>query len=252
MSGFLQVNGKDILLSEALCWSAIEDSPSFVESTRDRALIRQYALETGISVSEGELQEVIDKVRRELGLESAANTESWLTANRFSLGDFQSACAHLILQEKIWQSFTNDDVAGYFAENREDFTRVTLYGARLKDKATAEDIVTRVNAGEANFHLEAMEHSADLETAPLGGYVGRLTRQEVPEEISVSVFSVDPGELIGPIKLEEGFGLFLVSDIHRPELEDVEQEIRNRLFDQLLEGLLERAVVSVGDQGDRS
>jgi len=250
MGGFLQVNGKGISLSEALCWSAIEDTPSFVEATRDRALIRQYALETGIAVSEGELQDVIDRVRRELDLESAANTESWLTANRFSLGDFQSACAHLILQEKIWQSFARDDVAGYFAEHREDFTRVTLYGARVKDKATAEGIVKRVGAGETSFHLEAMEHSVDLETAPLGGYVGRLTRQEVPEEISVSVFSVDPGELIGPIKLEEGFGLFLVSDIHRPELDDVEDEVRNRLFDQLLESLLERAVVSIDDLND--
>jgi len=246
MSDFIHVNGQRISLSEALCWSAVEDTPSFVEATRDRALIRQYALETGISITENELQDVIDKVRRELGLESAANTESWLAANRFSLGDFQSACAHLILQEKIWASLADDEIAGYFAENRDDFTRVTLYGARVKDKATADGIVRRVNTGETNFHVETMEHSVDTETAPMGGYVGRLTRREVPEEISVSVFSVDPGELIGPIKLEDGFGLFLVSEIQRPQLEDVEDEIRNRLFDQLLEDLLERAVVSVG------
>jgi len=247
MSDFLNVNGLSISLSEALCWSAIEDTPSFVEVTRDRALIRQYALETGISVTESELQEVIDKVRRELGLEIAANTESWLAANRFSLGDFQSACAHLVLQDKIWQSFDEGEVKRHFDENQDDFTRVTLYGARVRDKATADDIVRRVGSGDSNFHVETMEHSLDSETAPLGGYIGRLTRREVPEEISVSVFSVDPGELIGPIKLDAGFGLFLVSEILRPELDDVKDDVRNRLFDQLLESLLERAVVSVAD-----
>jgi len=192
------------------------------------------------------------KVRRAIGLESADDTRHWLEETRFSLDHLKSACGLLVLQEKVWRSIPEADIEAYYNGHTEDFARVDLYGCRVKNRKQADDIADRVRGG-ASFHLEAIAHSIDAETAPKGGYIGRVSRNEVPEEIRVSVFSVDPGDVIGPIKLREGFAIFTVTGVFRPSLDDLGEDIRNLLFDQLVERLVDAAVVSypvlTGDDG---
>ncbi len=244
MKNFISVNGRPVDLEDALYWSIIEDSPSFLQASRDREVLRQHALNSGFDVTAEELQDVVDKVRRGFGLESAEDTQRWLDENHLTFDRLKSACGLLVLQEKIWQSFPEDEIAAYYEEHAEEFVQIDLYGCRVGDRKTADRLVSRIRDGEANFHLETMAHSLDEESAPMGGYIGRLTRDQVPEEISVSVFSVDVGDIIGPVKLHDGFAFFTVTGIFHPSLDDCREDIRNHLFDELIERLTDQAVVS--------
>ena len=106
-----------------------------------------------------------------------------------------------------------------------------------------DEIATRIRDRRENFHLLAMAHSIDEESARQGGYLGRFRRDAIPEEIQVAVFSLDPGEVIGPLKTEGAYSILTITGLEQPTLDEVSDEIRQILFDALVDRLMRTAVV---------
>jgi len=76
----------------------------------------------------------------------------------------------------------------------------------------ANDLFARIQAGES-FEDLAMEYSADGGTASRGGDMGTLTRTQLPGELGSSIFSIDAGEIDGPIEGEFGFHIVRVDEV---------------------------------------
>lgn len=243
MTGLISVNGEVVDLAEALGWSEIADSPSFVEATAARVVLRQYAREQGFSADADEIQKALDDLRYDLGLVKAEETERWLNNSRVDPEVLRSYCEQVVLERRIWNAIPDEDVAAHFAQHENAYASVDLYGIRLKNAKAAAKLAGRLRNGEADFHKAAMEQSIDEASARKGGYLGRLRPDALPEEIRVGVFSVDPGDIIGPLKAGKDHTLFLVAALHRPDLESVADEIRDELFDHLTDTLMERAVL---------
>jgi peptidyl-prolyl cis-trans isomerase D len=76
----------------------------------------------------------------------------------------------------------------------------------------ANDLFARIQAGES-FEDLATEYSADGGTASRGGDLGTLTRTQLPGELGSSIFSINAGEIDGPIEGEFGFHIVRVDEI---------------------------------------
>jgi len=72
-----------------------------------------------------------------------------------------------------------------------------------------------------------------------------VRRDEVPEDLAVAIFSVDPGDIIGPIADQDGSILILVKGWQSLPFEQVQEEIRDVVFGELISELTKVAVVSI-------
>jgi peptidyl-prolyl cis-trans isomerase D len=108
--------------------------------------------------------------------------------------------------------------------------------AVAKEQATA--LTARVKAGEPFADL-ARSNSADGGTAPQGGDLGIILQSQMPGVLGDAIFSMNKGEILGPVQSEFGFHVIQLNDIVAGgalPLEQVrgelEQELRERAADE--------------------
>jgi len=242
---FLTVNCEEVDIHDALHWSALSDSHPFLEATVERVVLHQYAHKQGISFTPEEVQRDSDRIRFALGLSDPEETKHWLKRQRLTTEHFASACAHAVLRNKVRAGLSDEMLERYYAENHDQFTEVDLYVIRRKNAKKLHQLGEQLRAGKANFHLEAINQSEDPETALHGGYLGRMRKDEVPEDLAVGIFSVDPGDIIGPIADQDGSILILVKGWRLLPFDQVLDELRDIVFGELISDLTTVAVVSI-------
>jgi len=117
-------------------------------------------------------------------------------------------------------------------------------------EAEAAALLARIQAGES-FETLAAEHSDDGGTASRGGDLGPLTRSQLPGELGGAVFSMDEGQVDGPIKSDFGFHIVQLDAILEQgplPLDQVRGELLTELRDREAEDAfreLERQVSDV-------
>jgi peptidyl-prolyl cis-trans isomerase D len=79
-------------------------------------------------------------------------------------------------------------------------------------ESTANDVLVRVQAGES-FEALALEFSKDGGTAASGGDLGALTRSQLAGELGSTIFAMDEGQLVGPIKSDFGFHIIRLDQV---------------------------------------
>jgi parvulin-like peptidyl-prolyl isomerase len=90
----------------------------------------------------------------------------------------------------------------------------------------AEDVKARLEAGE-NFAEVAKEVSDDEATAEKGGELGWVFRGEKGDAFDEVAFSLDPGQIGGPIKMDDGYAIIQVEE-KDPEHQVGDEEMQTR------------------------
>ncbi len=116
-------------------------------------------------------------------------------------------------------AISDDDIAAYYADNRDRWlqdeqrrARHILIAAGDDAEARAKEALRRIEGGES-FADVAAELSEDSSTATQGGDLGSLTRSQLPSELGSAVFSMQEGELQGPIEGEFGYHVVRLDEI---------------------------------------
>lgn len=84
------------------------------------------------------------------------------------------------------------------------------------------DIKARLDAGEA-FADVAKEMSDDLATANQGGSLGLLAQGDLPEELDLALFTLNEGDVSGPVKSDSGTHLLFLEGIEKREMPSFEE-----------------------------
>ena len=144
---------------------------------------------------------------------------------------------------------TEEELRDYYEFNKDRYLQDEQRQARHiliafgddKDaaRATATELLTRVRAGES-FEELARESSDDSGTAGNGGDLGVLTRSQLENELGGAIFSMDEGDVDGPVETEFGFHVVRLDSILERgplPLEQVRGELTTELQDQQAESL---------------
>lgn len=150
-----------------------------------------------------------------------------------------------------------DEIEAYYADNRDRWLQDEERRARHililagddadAAEARANEVLSRIEGGESFAELAA-EVSEDSSTASQGGDLGSLTRSQLPNELGSAVFSMEEGELAGPIESEFGYHIVRLDDILERgplPLDQVRSEVLTELRQQEAESRfreLERAL----------
>ena len=129
-----------------------------------------------------------------------------------------------------------------YLQDEERVARHILLAVNNEDEeadkeALANDILAQLEAGES-FDALAAEYSDDGGTAASGGVLGTITRSQMPGDLGAAIFSLEEGEVDGPVRSDFGFHIVRVDDILEQGPRPFEQ-VRAELLQELREGQVE-------------
>ncbi len=131
----------------------------------------------------------------------------------------------------------DEETKAYFDENPEQFIGGESANAShilVSDEESAKDILAKIQAGEISFEDAAKAHSSCPSSAE-GGCLGDFGRGQMVPEFDEACFTMEVGELRGPVKTQFGYHLIKLNAKSAGEAipyETVKEQIRARLVSE--------------------
>ena len=149
--------------------------------------------------------------------------------------------AEVSVTEAALQDYYEFNKDRYLQDEQRQARHILIVFGDDKDaaRASATEILTRVRAGES-FAALAGEYSDDSGTSGNGGDLGVLTRSQLENELGGAIFSMDEGDVDGPVETQFGFHVVRLDKILERgplPLEQVRAELTTELQDQQAESL---------------
>lgn len=209
------------------------------EQVLHQRVINQAAQDRGIVVTSEEVQAEADRIRHEKRLERASDTLAWLNDQMIAPDDWEAGIGEQLLAKKLAEFLFSKEVEKFFAQNRLDFDQVLLYQITVPDGKLAQELFYQLEEREISFYEAAHLYDIDQKRRNYCGCEGAIDRWKLKPEIAALVFGAKLGEVIKPVKTEQGYHLFMVEEFIPAELTSQRyQEIMDSLFKQWLESEL--------------
>ena len=116
-------------------------------------------------------------------------------------------------------------------------------------KATPEEVLGRLTAGE-DFAALAKEYSADGGSAERGGDLGFSTREQFGSELGGAIFSMNPGDVRGPVKTDFGYHVLRLDEVQQGgplPLEAVRGELERELKEMSIANIYRDQIGNLSD-----
>jgi len=204
-----------------------------LEQMIDQELIRQAAVEMGVSISDAELEASIEDIIEQSGGQDGFDQS--LEGMGTTYDDFRQMLLDQLLSEAVYSAVT----ASISPVAEQVHARHVL----LPTREQAEEVLARLQAGE-DFAYLAREYSEDISSRENGGDVGFFPRGVMPPEVEEVAFSMEVGETSEIVETE--FGFHIVQVLEREEREiavEVFENLRQQVFMQWLQDRREAATI---------
>jgi parvulin-like peptidyl-prolyl isomerase len=224
-----------------------------LEELVNEQLMVQAAEEAKLEVSDKEVQNALEEIKRQNKL-SDAQLEEALRLQGYTLSAYRSDMRRQLLRMRAINmlvrprvTVTDDDVrAHYDASNRRAAAVSSVHLQHIlialpeqpseqllsAAKARAADLIQRARNGESFADL-ARQNSDDAASAAEGGDLGWIERGSIATEWEAVVFAMEKGEVRGPINGPRGLHVFHVSELKRNEakpFDEVKEQVRAELY----------------------
>lgn len=217
---------------------------NYLQSTRKLdafigEIVRQFVLErelqsTELNVSPATIEQAVIDFRLNNQLTDAAQFQTWLANNGLTYDAFHSQVAASFKLRKLREQVTAAKLQEYFIERKVFLDRVVLSRIIVADKELAEELKTQLQEG-ANFEQLAREYSL-TDDRLMNGMVGPVSRGTMPDLLRAEIDLAKAGDIVGPIGMEERWGLFRIEAILPASLDEPEtqQALEEEVFEQWL------------------
>lgn len=217
--------GCDELLERLIvrrAWAAVDDC-------LDSFLLEEAFDEHDIQSSDEEISTQVTDFRKKNNLASGDETRKWLEQHHMQDAEFLQMCSFEIRLRKLKDLLFADRLQEYFIYKRLELVVVELYKLVVAGEQAAREIVSSVAEGESFFEY-ARQYSLDVATAKSGGYLGKMKLNQLPPRVQELLGKSVKGDLLGPLKANKNFEIYLVENIEAPEFN---QELRLQLEEEL-------------------
>ncbi len=194
-----------------------------LEALIDQLIIEQQADKLGLTITEETLetraQELIAQEQNQ------AQFELWLTANNLTYQEFKKTLKSQLIANRLFEHIT-----GHAPKTAE---QIKVRHIEVADEATAWSIIEQLKNG-ADFAALAQAQSLADSSRANGGDLGWFSRgmAPIPPEVETVAFSLQPGQVSGPIRPALGFHIIKLEDreAERPLTNEMLQAIKKQIF----------------------
>ncbi|MGL5749935.1 MAG: peptidylprolyl isomerase [Paraclostridium sp.] len=134
-------------------------------------------------------------------------------------------------------TLTDEEITAFYEANKANFVKPETASAKhilVETEEVATDLLNKINANEMSFEDAAKAHST-CPSNEAGGDLGTFPRGQMVPEFEEAVFTMNNGEVRGPVQTQFGYHLIKVEDRvegGQSELEEVKEEISKSLMYQ--------------------
>ncbi len=217
-------------------------------------IIEEATASRNIQITEAEIETEANKIRSNLCLEKASETLAWLEDHLTDPDEWGKAIRKDLLRKKLAEHLFDSEVDAYFAQNCLNFDRFVLYHLVVPYEKLAQELFYQIEEEEISFYQAVHLYDIDPKRRYVCGYEGEVHRWDYHPDIAAAIFKtpIVVGELIEPIKSEQGYHLFKIEDYFPAELTpEIRQDIINNLFSQWLNSELNYFVHSEKVGGEK-
>jgi parvulin-like peptidyl-prolyl isomerase len=203
-------------------------------------IVRQFVLErelkdrTDLNVNSAAIEQAIIDFRLQNQLTDSEQFQEWLTNNNLTYEAFHSQVSVNFKLKALKDSVTEAKLQEYFIERKIYLDRVVLSRIITSDKELADELYSQLQDG-ASFEQLAREYSI-TDDKVMNGMVGPVSRGSMPDILRSAVDLAKVGDVVGPLGLEDRWGLFRVEEVLPATLDDpqLKQSLEDELFEQWL------------------
>lgn len=142
-------------------------------------------------------------------------------------------------------SVTEEEAKKYFDENKEQFKKPEMVSAShilVDGEEKANEIKAEIESGKTSFE-DAARNESTCPSSQNGGALGEFSRGQMVPEFDEAVFSMEVGELRGPVKTQFGYHLIKLTD-KKDSSEASYDEIKDQVKYLLLNDKRQKALTS--------
>jgi parvulin-like peptidyl-prolyl isomerase len=203
-------------------------------------VLRQYVLEQeletrdDLSIDDAVIQQAVIDFRLQQNLTDPPAFQEFLNRNGMDAISFQKQITNNFRMEKLKAVVSEERLQEYFIERKVFLDRVVLSRIIVDSQDMAEELKVQANEGES-FEKLAQEHSL-TDDRVVNGMMGPVSRGTLPDEVRAKIDAASAGEIVGPLALENRWGLFRVEQQIEATLDDMQlqQSLRGELFERWL------------------
>jgi peptidyl-prolyl cis-trans isomerase SurA len=234
----------------------ITDQRLVLEAMIDRKLQMISAKRNGIDVTEKELTEGIDDIKKRNNM-TTEQFEQALAKEGLTLVQYRAELKEQMTLSRLFNKYVRtglavDDaeVRAFYDKNAKQYSlpeevKIRHLVVAVPEKASpaqakaaqekAVALMERIRKGE-NFVSLIREHS-DSPTAKQDGDLGFMQRGHAIPELEEAAKNLKPGDFAGPVRCGDGFHIIRLEDIRTQvqPFEKVKEEINRMLFEQKME-----------------
>lgn len=231
----------------------IELKSRILDGLIEQKLVKQAADKAGIEVSEREIDNAVEDVRR----------QNNMTQERLLLALAQSGLTYREYREQLKEqirqvkfvgkefrskiSVEDSEIEEYYRQNKSEFLapasyRINLIFIPTGDKPSKhEEKVRAVESGikaGTDFKELAIDYSKGPSAAS-GGDMGWLQPGEISKALETAALKLKPGGVSGAISASEGVYFVKLVDLKTAQAltyEDVKEQVREKLYKKAMEG----------------
>ena len=223
----------------------------------DDELILQQATDLKLSVTNEQVDQSIDEIKKQNSLDDDQLREA-LRGQGMSMATYRADLKKQLLRYRVLNiavgsrvSISDDEVKAYYDRHMKTGGNVQVRASHIfiaipdgadaaavaEKQAQAKKLLERARGGE-DFAKLAKQYSDDAATRGDGGDLGTFGKDMLPKAIEEIVFSMQPGELAGPVRADRGF--HVIKLVERKEkdakpLSEVQDDIRIQLRQKEME-----------------
>lgn len=231
------VNGEEITEAELNETLTAQYGTEVLTTLISNKIIKLEAEKLDVSVTNDEIEAEYAEYADTYGGEDALL--EMVSSYNMDLDDIKEDIENYLLTLKVMEDYvgiTDEELQTYFEDNKATYGQAAQVEAShilVDDKATAEEVIKKLNAGE-DFAELAAEYSTDTATKDDGGNLGYFGKGEMEEAFENAAFAMDIDAISEPIETEYGFHVIKVTG-KKEEKEAVFEDVKDTVYQDLLD-----------------
>lgn len=214
-------------------------------------ILRQYIIEkeiqarTDIEINSALAEQAIIDFRLQNQLTDAKQFQEWLVSQGTDRESFHRQISFGFKQEKLKFLVTEPKLQEHFIQRKLFLDRIVISRIIVEQQELAEELASQIEEG-ASFEQLAKEYSV-MDDRIVNGMMGPVSRGTLPDILRAAIDKASPGEVVGPLAIDSGWGLFRVEQFLPASLEQIQlkQALQNELFEQWLAEKIQKLTVKL-------
>lgn len=244
------VNGEKITRDELYDAMYSQVGKDALDDLITRRLILQEGKELGLSISEAEIDEEIDRIVQENFMGMIDQFEQLLEQHGMTLAAVRNDAKVNLMARKIAMNqieISDHELKEYFVENQDGFNIPDQVEARHILVDTEEEALAVINLlnGGADFAELAKERSKDPESKDNGGSLSFFKPGDMLPEFDEVAFSLKIGEISEPVETFYGFHVIEVLNQKKGRavtFDEVKEQVYETMIEDKIYGLIQEMI----------